>query len=95
MQKDIHDIIKEVQITEKGTVLIETERKYFFKVATWANKVDVKRAVEQLFNVRVDAVNMMNYEGKKKRERTPNFGKRADWKRAIVTLAEGERIDMT
>lgn len=95
MQKDIHSVILNVQVTEKVTALTETQRKYFFTVAPWANKVDVKQAVERLFNVRVTAVNVMRYEGKTKRERTPNAGKRIDWKRAIVTLAEGERIDMT
>jgi large subunit ribosomal protein L23 len=54
----------------------------------------VKQAVEQLFNVKVVSVNTMNRQGKKKRERTASFGKTADWKRAVVTLADGNSIDL-
>jgi|APSaa5957512622_1039677.scaffolds.fasta_scaffold57963_2 large subunit ribosomal protein L23 len=87
-------IIKEIQLTEKGTAQTELENKYFFSVATSANKPEIKQAVEGLFNVSVKSVNTMRYQGKRKRERTVRFGKRADWKRAIVTLEEGSRIDL-
>ena len=86
-------IIKEVQVTEKGTAQTEVGNKYFFKVDRTANKPEIKHAVEALFDVSVKSVNTMRYEGKRKRERTVRFGKRADWKRAIVTLEEGSRID--
>ena len=69
--------------------------KYLFQVAPDSNKVEIKRAVESLFDVKVSQVNTMNYTGKRKRQRTAKYGKRPDWKRAVVTLAEGNRIDLT
>jgi len=92
--KDMGRIVKEIQLTEKGTALREIGNKYFFKVAPQANKVEIKGAVEKLFKVKVDKVNTMNYAGKRKRERTARYGRRAAWKRAVVTLAEGSTIDL-
>ena len=92
--KDSRSIIKKIQVTEKGTLLAEAN-KYLFEVAPSSNKVEIKRAVESLFDVKVTQVNTMNYDGKKKRQRTAKYGKRSDWKRAVVTLADGNRIDMT
>ena len=92
--KDSRSIIKKIQVTEKGTLLAEAN-KYLFEVAPSSNKVEIKRAVESLFVVKVTKVNTMNYIGKKKRQRTAKYGKRSDWKRAVVTLADGNRIDMT
>lgn len=92
--KDSRQIVMEVQLTEKGTALRDAGNKYFFKVATDANKIEIKRAVEELFKVKVDKVNTMNYAGKRKRERTVRFGRRANWKRAVVTLSEGSTIDL-
>ena len=92
--KDSRSIIKKIQITEKGTLLGEAN-KYLFQVAPDSNKVEIKRAVESLFDVKVSQVNTMNYTGKRKRQRTAKYGKRSDWKRAVVTLAEGNRIDLT
>ena len=93
--KDPHTIIMGLQLTEKGTRLTEENNAYLFRVAKSANKVDVKRAVESLFNVKVSQVNTMNYTGKKRRERTAKYGRRPDWKRAVVKLAEGNQIDLT
>ena len=93
--KDPGMIIKGVQVTEKGTDLRERENKYLFEVDLSANKIEIKRAVESLFNVSVAAVNTMKYRGKKKRERTVRYGRRPDWKRAVVTLKEGSKIDLT
>jgi large subunit ribosomal protein L23 len=87
-------VIRSIQLTEKGSELSETQNKYLFKVAPGANKMEIKQAVEDLFNVSVVAVNTMNYRGKRKRERTIRYGKRADWTRAVVTLKEGSRIDL-
>jgi large subunit ribosomal protein L23 len=92
--KDSRSIIKKMQVTEKGTLLGDAN-KYLFEVAPDSNKIEIKRAVESLFDVEVTAVNTMNYTGKKKRVRTAKYGKSADWKRAVVTLAAGNRIDMT
>lgn len=89
------EIIKQVQLTEKGSVLTEKQNKYFLKVATDANKQQIKQAVQELFRVTVSAVNTMQCEGKKKRMRNARMGKRSDWKRAIVTLTEGSKIDLT
>jgi large subunit ribosomal protein L23 len=91
--KDSREVIKRIQVTEKGTHLAEA-RKYLFTVAQDSNKVEIKRAVEQLFDVKVTKVNTMNYDGKKKRQRTMKYGKRPDWKRAVVTLAEDNKIDL-
>lgn len=87
-------VIKELQVTEKGTMLAEANNKYFLKVAPTANKIEIKRAVETMFNVKVDSVNTMRYAGKRKRMRSVRFGKRPDWKRAIVTLKEGSKIEL-
>lgn len=88
-------IIRALQLTEKGTALADTQSKYFFKVDRTANKMEIKRAVEELFSVSVATVNTMNFKGKRKRERTVRYGKRAAWKRAVVTLREGSKIDLT
>ena len=92
--KDSRSIIRKIQVTEKGTLLAEAN-KYLFEVSPDSNKVEIRRAVESLFDVKVTQVNTMNYIGKRKRQRTAKYGKRSDWKRAVVTLAEGNRIDMT
>lgn len=93
MKKNAGRIINRIQLTEKSTVLGE-ENKYFFKVAPNANKIEIKNAIEEIYGVKVESVNTMNYTGKKKRLRTIRYGKRPDWKRAIVTLGEGD-IDLT
>jgi large subunit ribosomal protein L23 len=92
---DASSIIKEIQLTEKGTDLREKANQYLFKVDSGANKIQIKEAVEAMYNVSVANVNTMNYAGKRKRERTVRYGKRADWKRAVVTLKEGSKIDLT
>lgn len=88
-------IIQSVQLTEKSTRLTETENKYYFKVDTRANKMEIKSAVEVLYGVKVDKVNTVNRQGKKKRDRRHRLGQRSAWKRAVVTLKEGDSIDLT
>jgi large subunit ribosomal protein L23 len=88
------DIIKQVLLTEKGTRLSDEQNKYLFRVSREANKVEIKRAVEELFDVRVMAVNTMCRKGKKKRQRTAQFGTTAAWKRAVVTLHEDDSINL-
>ena len=83
--KNSADIIKKVLLTEKGTRLTENQQ-FLFKVAKDANKVEIKKAVEELFNVRVMAVNTMCRKGKKKRLRTAQYGTTASWKRAVVKV---------
>jgi large subunit ribosomal protein L23 len=92
--KSVNDIIKTLEVTEKGTRLAGTENKYFFVVSPSANKLEIKRAVETLFKVSVVRVNTMNYHGKLKRQRTVHYGRTPCWKRAVVTLKTGEKIDL-
>ena len=91
--KQASDLIKQVLLTEKGT-RFRRSRINIFRVAMDANKIEIKRAVEALFNVRVMAVNTMRRKGKKKRERTANYGTTAAWKRAVVTLHADDSINL-
>jgi large subunit ribosomal protein L23 len=90
---EAHDIIQRASLTEKASLLSEKQNKYVFRVSRRANKIQIKRAIEQLFQKKVVAVNTANYGGKKKRERTANYGRTAHWKKAIVTLKEGDKIE--
>jgi large subunit ribosomal protein L23 len=92
--KNSSDIIKKMLLTEKGTRLSEEQNQYLFRVTKDANKVEIKRAVEELFSVRVMAVNTMRRIGKKKRQRTAQFGTTASWKRAVVTLHKEDSINL-
>lgn len=92
--KNAYGIIQKVLFTEKGIRLTETQNKYCFKVARSANKIEIKAAVEELFSVKVKSVNTLNRIGKMKRERTANKGRTAAMKKAIVTLQEGESIEL-
>ena len=83
------DVIIAPVVTEKCNALMQ-ENKYTFKVNPTAGRIEIARAVEELFKVKVAKVNVMNYQGKAKRAgSTMKMGRRPDWKRAIVTLAEG------
>ncbi len=86
------DLIQTVVLTEKATLLSEKLNQYVFRVSPRANKIQIKQAVEALMKKKVVRVNTANYAGKKKRERRADFGRRAHWKKAVVTLAEGEKI---
>lgn len=92
--KEPFDIIRTVRLTEKSTLLTEKGNKYVFEVNPAANKVEIKQAIESLFQKKVVSVNTANYAGKKKRERRADFGRRPHWKKAIVTLKEGEKLDL-
>lgn len=92
--KESFDQIQTVILTEKATLLSEKHNQYVFRVNPKANKLEIKRAIEVLFKKTVLDVNTSNFAGKKKRERTANFGRRADWKKAVVTLKEGEKLDL-
>ncbi|MFN8589632.1 MAG: 50S ribosomal protein L23 [Candidatus Eisenbacteria bacterium] len=93
MNKDARTIVRKVLITEKGTVLRETQNQYFFEVARDANKIEIKRAVESIFHVKVADVRTMQLRGKVKRQGRW-VGKRNDWKKAIVTLGADQKIDL-
>ena len=92
--KEAFEQIQTVILTEKATLLSEKHNQYVFRVNPKANKIEIKRAVEQLFRKTVVGVNTANFAGKKKRERTASFGRRPHWKKAVVTLKEGEKIDL-
>ena len=89
---DPRDVLIAPVISEKSYGLLE-ERQYTFLVRPDANKTQIKVAVQQIFDVQVASVNTLNREGKRKRSRR-GFGKRKDTKRAIVTVADGQRIDI-
>lgn len=88
-----HDIIKNMIRTEKGSDLL-TQNKYVFRVDSRANKIDIKRSVEDIYKVKVDSVNIMNIKGKKRRVRFRE-GMTTGWKKAIVTLKPDSRIEVT
>jgi large subunit ribosomal protein L23 len=79
-------------VSEKSTRLAEAHRQFVFKVLPGTSKPDVRKAVELMFNVKVDNVRISNMRGKVKRQGATT-GRRADWKKAYVTLAEGHDID--
>lgn len=89
------DIIKTVRVTEKGTRQSEKLNQYTVKADPRANKIQIRNAVQELFKVKVIKVNTMNVSGKVRRQRTASQGKTPDWKKAIVTLKEGDKIALT
>lgn len=91
-QKDLHAVLVRPLLTERGTNLQEKHNQYLFETSPEATKTDIKQAVETLFKVEVEKVRTMRAHGKFRR-----FGKGggvlADWKKAIVTIAKGQKID--
>ena len=88
-----YDIIQTVHLTEKATILSEKGNQYVFRVKLAANKVQIRQAIEKLFQKKVVRVNTLNVGGKYKRGRTQHPGRTSDWKKAIVTLAPGEKLE--
>ena len=90
-----YDVIKGIVLSEESTIQTESKNKYTFKVDPRANKRQIKFAIEKQFEVRVTAVNTMNYEGKLGSSRMRGTsGRRPSWKKAVVTLREGDTIDL-
>lgn len=89
---EARDILIRPIVTEKSTALME-QGKYTFHVPLAATKIQIRQAVEQIFKVKVQAVNTMRYEGKLKRMGRTQ-GRRSDWKKAVVTLKPGEAIEL-
>ena len=85
-------VLKAPHISEKSTMVAEKQNTIVFKVATDASKAEIKAAVEKLFEVKVEAVRTLNVVGKTKRTGS-RMGRRSDWKKAYVTLVEGQDID--
>lgn len=88
-----YEIIEAPLITEKSVAGSE-HGKYTFRVAITANKIEIAQAIEEVFNVKVDSVNTMHVKGKKKKVGRHPEGKSADWKKAIVTLKPGNKIEI-
>jgi len=95
MKNDPYDIVKSPLITEESTIQRDTKNQYTFRVDPQANKRQIRDAIEHLFNVKVRSVNTVNYQGKVSGRRgRARPGRRASWKKAIVTLREGDAIDL-
>jgi len=90
--KSVYDIVTSPLITEKGTMVNEAGNQVLFRVRRDANKDEIRQAIESLFKVKVEKVRTLNYLGKTRRV-GKNIGRRPNWKKAYVTLAEGQRID--
>ena len=90
-----YDVIKTVRLTEKGTLQGEKFNQYTVVADRRGNKVEIRNAVEDLFKVKVIAVNTLNVRGKARRKRTAQAGVTNTWKKALVTLKEGDRIILT
>ena len=90
--KDLRQVLKRPLITEKSTLAKELSNQLVFEVDTAANKVEIRQAVEKVFNVKVLKVHTISYEGKKKRMGR-QMGRRRHWKKAYVTLAPGHTVE--
>jgi large subunit ribosomal protein L23 len=89
------EVIKTVRLTEKGTRQGEKYNQYTVVADRRANKTEIRQAVQELFKVKVTKVNTLNVRGKSRRKRTSQAGKTPDWKKAIVTLKDGDKIVLT
>ena len=92
--KDIYQVIKNVRLSEKATMLQEQNNEVTLEVDRKANKLEIKQAVEQLFGKTVVAVRTANYDGKLRRKRRGDAGRTNHWKKAIVRLKEGESLEL-
>ena len=93
-QERLFKVLLGPHITEKSAMPSGAATQVVFKVASNANELEIKKAVEQLFEVKVDDVRVVNMKGKTRRTRT-GMGQRSDWKKAYVRLAEGQDIDFS
>lgn len=91
---DLTQVITTIRLSEKATLLGEKLNEYVFEVHKDANKIEIKRAVEQLFGKKVEGVRTMNYDGKPKRRGRAVPGHTVSWKKAVVRLKAGEKIDL-
>ena len=93
MNREPRTIVRRAMISEKGTRLREKQNGYLFEVARDSNKIEIKRAIESIFNVKVNSVRTIRVHGKPKRQ--GRFaGHRPDWKKALVTLRKGDSIEL-
>lgn len=89
------EVVRTVRLTEKGTRQGEKYNQYTIVADPRANKTQIKQAVQELFKVKVTRVNTLNVRGKLRRQRTTQAGRAPNWKKAIVTLKEGDKIVLT
>jgi large subunit ribosomal protein L23 len=94
MIKDPHSVIQTIRLTEKATRLGEENNEYVFIVDPKANKIQIKAAVEKHFGKKVAGVRTCNTDGKARRERRADYGRTNHYKKAIVRLKDGERLDL-
>jgi len=93
MNREARTVVRRALVTEKGTRLREGQNGFLFEVARDANKIQIKKAVESIFNVKVDTVRTLRVHGKPKRMGR-YAGHRPDWKKAVVTLKKGQSIEL-
>jgi large subunit ribosomal protein L23 len=91
---DLSQVIKTIRLSEKATILGEELNEYVFEVHKDSNKIDIKHAVQLLFGKKVADVRTMNYDGKPKSRGRAIGGRTVHWKKAVVRLKEGEKIDL-
>ncbi|MBB5351127.1 large subunit ribosomal protein L23 [Haloferula luteola] len=92
--KDLYQVIKNVRVSEKATMLNELNNEVVLEVDRRANKIEIAQAVEKVLGKKVEAVRTLNQCGKLKRQRRADAGRTAHWKKAIVRLKEGETLDL-
>ena len=93
-QERVFKVLLGPHISEKATMLADSQKQFVFKVATDATKLEIKKAVEQLFEVKVRSVSTLNVQGKTKRT-ARGLGKRNDWKKAVISLQPGQDLDFS
>jgi large subunit ribosomal protein L23 len=92
--KDIYQVIKNVRLSEKASLLQEQNNEVVLEVNRFANKLEIKQAVETIFDKKVVKVRTANYDGKVRRKRRGDQGRTASYKKAFVRLADGESLDL-
>jgi len=92
--KDIYQVIKNVRLSEKASLLQEQNNEIVLEVDRFANKLEIKQAVETIFDKKVVKVRTANYDGKVRRKRRADQGRTASYKKAFVRLADGESLDL-
>ena len=92
--KDIYQVIKNVRLSEKASLLQEQNNEVVLEVDRFANKLEIKQAVETIFDKKVVKVRTANYDGKVCRKRRADEGRTAQYKKAFVRLADGETLDL-
>ena len=92
--KDIYQVIKKVRLSEKASMLQESNNEVVLEVDRFANKLEIKQAVQTVFDKKVVKVRTANYDGKVRRKRRADQGRTASYKKAFVRLADGESLDL-